>query len=104
MRTMAALTAISLAAVLSSGSQVWGRQHSQVIIGDGFTYGGRAMIVTPGSQTVIIERPSFGRPFVERRFFAGPPIIVEKPVIIERQLFVPRQEFFFLDGFGWPLP
>jgi hypothetical protein len=89
MRPVAALVALSLAALLLSRADALARDRGQVFIGNGFAFESRPVIV-PRSRVIVIERP-----FVRRDLFFERPIIIERPLIIERGFVEQRQEFFF---------
>jgi hypothetical protein len=93
MRTVAALVALSLSALLFNRADALAEHRGQVLIGQGFVAHGFAFpsrpVIVPRSRTIIIERP-----FPRRHFFVDRPIVFDHPIIIERRVVVPRREFF----------
>jgi hypothetical protein len=85
---MAALVALSLAALLFRPADALAGHRGQVFIGNGFAFGNRPVFV-PRSNVIIVERP-----FVRRHFFVPRPIIVGRPIIIGPGFVTPGRQFF----------
>jgi hypothetical protein len=101
MRTVAALVALSLPALLFSRADALAGHRGQVFINRGFVAQDFAIqrrpVIVPRSRTIIIERP-----FPRRHFFVDRPIFLDGPIIIQRRFIVPRREIFVSPSCPFP--